>query len=175
MNKQKALGVVNQFISEAAYKTIVRPQLEYSSTVWSPYTQSYTCSYKIEMVQRRAARWTLNRYSSYDSVSEIVTTWLKIIGQEMGRCSSLHDMFYKIMNGLVAVPLPTYFQQTTRTRHGQSHPLSIHQIHTSFNFYKFSFFLLAVWQWHRLPPTAVLQPTLNQFSVAVWSLDHQMP
>ena len=27
-------------VREAAYKTLVRPQLEYGTTVWSPYTQS---------------------------------------------------------------------------------------------------------------------------------------
>ena len=50
----KSLGFIKQNIRhkhhsvcEASYKTIVRPQLEYGSTVWSPYTQSY--SYKIEI------------------------------------------------------------------------------------------------------------------------------
>ena len=79
-------------------------------------TQSY--SYKIEMVQHIADRWTLNRYSCYDSVPEIQSqlgSWLEITAR---LCMS-----YKIMNGLVAVPLTTYFQRiTTRTRHSQSHP-----------------------------------------------------
>ena len=35
------------------------------------------------------------------------------------------------------------------------------------------FFPLAVLQWNRLPPNVVLPPTLNEFSVAVRSLDHQ--
>ena len=49
-------------IREAAFKTVVRPQLEYASTVWSPYTKQDIN--KIEMVQRRAVRWTLNSYST---------------------------------------------------------------------------------------------------------------
>ena len=76
-------------------------------------------------------------------------------------------ILYKIMNGLVAVSLPTYFQQTISwTCHGLSHPLTIRQIHTSFNFYKYLFFPLAVWQWNRLLSNVVLLPTLTQFSVA---------
>ena len=46
--------------------------------VWSPYTQSY--NYKIEMVQRRAARWTVSQKYSHNLVGD---HW-------MGRCSSLH-------------------------------------------------------------------------------------
>ena len=41
-------------IRQAAFNTIVRPQVEYTSRVWSPYTQ--TTINKIEAVQRRAAR-----------------------------------------------------------------------------------------------------------------------
>ena len=53
-------------IREVAYKTLVCPILEYSSPVWSPYTKSNI--HRIEIVQRRVARWTLGRFSPYDSV-----------------------------------------------------------------------------------------------------------
>ena len=39
----------------AAYLSLVRPALEYSCSVWSPFTQDYIS--KLEMVQRRAARY----------------------------------------------------------------------------------------------------------------------
>ena len=126
-------------------------------------------------MKRRAACWTLNRYSIYDSVTEMQSHlgWRAL---DQRQADARLCKLYKIINGLVAVPLPTYFQRTTsRTRHGLSHPLVIRQIHTSFNFYKYSFFPLAVWQWNRLPSNVVLLPTRTQFSVAVWSLEHQMP
>ena len=53
----------NPALREMAYTTLVRPLVEYSSTVWSPYT---------EMIQRRAACWTLNNYSTYASVTEML-------------------------------------------------------------------------------------------------------
>ena len=49
---------------------MVRPILEYASTVWSLYTNSNT--YKLEMVQRRAARFITNSYSPWASVTEIL-------------------------------------------------------------------------------------------------------
>ena len=47
-------------IRQVAFNTKVRPQVEYASSVWSPYTQ--TNINKIEAVQRRAARWVTNDY-----------------------------------------------------------------------------------------------------------------
>ena len=47
--------------------------------------------------------------------------------------------YLEIIHGLVAIPMPPYFEQPMRsTRH--SHPLALRQIHTKANYYKFSFF-----------------------------------
>ena len=60
----------NPELREMAYKTLVRPLVEYSSSVWSPYTKSKIT--RLEMVQRRAAHWTLSEYSPYASVTQML-------------------------------------------------------------------------------------------------------
>ena len=57
-------------IKSALYKSIVRPILEYASNVWSPYYNKDI--QHIEAVQRRAARFTVNFYSRYQGVSNIL-------------------------------------------------------------------------------------------------------
>ena len=162
INLMVSLNVISDVGSPASVKWHIRQMLgllEYSSTVWSPLTQTYTR--KIDIVQRRATCWILNRYSTYDSVTKM-QSHLGWGALDQRRTDARLCMLYKIMNGLVAVPLPTYFQQTTSsTRHGLSHPLAIRQSHTSFSFYKYSFFPLAVWQWNRLPSNVEFLPTLT--------------
>jgi len=48
------VNIRNSQVKQRAYTSLVRPILEYSSTVWDPYTS--TAINKIEAVQRRAAR-----------------------------------------------------------------------------------------------------------------------
>ena len=50
-------------LRETAYFSLVRSVLEYSATVWHPQ-QKYK-SDKLEMVQRRAARFVKGRYGPY--------------------------------------------------------------------------------------------------------------
>ncbi len=52
---RRNIKVHSEPLKSTAYKTLVRPQLEYSSTVWSPHTESSIS--QIESIQRRAARW----------------------------------------------------------------------------------------------------------------------
>ena len=67
---------------------------------------------------------------------------------EQRRAGARVIMLFKIIHGLVAIPLPQYFEQPSRmTRH--SHPLALRQINTSVNYYKYSFFPAAVVYWNR--------------------------
>ena len=66
-NANKSLGFIrrniqtkNENIREVAYKTLVRPQVEYASSVWSPHTKQNSDT--IERVQRRAVRWVKNDF-----------------------------------------------------------------------------------------------------------------
>ena len=58
---RRNININNPQIKEHSYKTLVRQILEYSQSVWDPYTTGAVK--KVESVQRRAARYTLNRYS----------------------------------------------------------------------------------------------------------------
>ena len=57
-------------MKSTAYKTFVRPLLEYACTVWDPYTVNL--KKKLEQVQTRAARFVANKYHKSVSVKEIL-------------------------------------------------------------------------------------------------------
>lgn len=161
----------NQSVKELAYKTLVRPQVEYASTVWSPFTKQNI--QKVEMLQRRAARWVTNRYSSYDSVTEMLSDlgWRSL---ENRRNDARLAMFYKITYGLVAVSVPTYFERPIRlSRH--MHPLCYRQVHASTDYYRYSFFPMTVVLWNRLPSGIVLLRDLDSFKLEVSKINHQRP
>ena len=109
----KTLGFVernvvtkNKDIKTMAYNSCFPPQVEEVSAVWSPYTKENIN--KIEKVLRRAASWVSNDYSSYS----ILTDMLSNLGRRSleNRCTDMRlAMLYKIVYGLVAIPLPSYF------------------------------------------------------------------
>ncbi len=62
--------MASQSVKETAYKSLVRQTLDYVCTVWGPYTA--VLRNRVEIVQRRAARYVCNRYHNTSSVSWMI-------------------------------------------------------------------------------------------------------
>ena len=128
-----------------------------------PHTKDKT--HKVEMVQRRAARWTLSDYVRTTSVTSLQSqlNWQTLEERlSMARLC----LFYKIVNGLVAVLLPYYMQPTHMTSR-YCHSMTFRQIHTGKDYYKYSCFSLAIVQWNALPANVAVVPSLETFKAAV--------
>ena len=57
---KRTLSPCSQIVKSFAYKMVVRPQLEYASEVWNPYTMK--CIQKIEQIQRNSCRFIFHEY-----------------------------------------------------------------------------------------------------------------
>ena len=158
-------------VREMAYSTLVRPQLEYAAAVWDPHKKGKT--QQVEKVKRRAARWVSGNYERLASVSDMIATlgWRSLEQRwaDAGLC-----LFNKIIHGLVAVTLPDYIEPNTRISQ-YCHSMTFRQLQTSTEYYKHSFFPLAVVQWNALPKSVVCLPSLEAFKAAVCGLHHTRP
>ena len=88
-------------IKECCYTSLVRTIMEYACTVWDPYTHANIG--KLEMVQRRAARFAYQNYRRNASPSAILNElgWETLA--EM-RTRSKVILMYKIKNDLIDIP-----------------------------------------------------------------------
>lgn len=155
-------------VKQLAYKFLVRPQLEYASTIWSPYTQ--TNIHKVEMIQRRAIRWVKRDYFPLSSVTAMQEDlgWRSL---EHRRLDFKLIMFYKIYHNLVAISLPPYIQTPFRpTRH--MHPLCLRQLQVTSDYHKYSFFPHSITLWNQLPSSIATMPDLDQFKQAVVKIQY---
>ena len=135
-------------VKSHAYRMYVRPILEYSSAVWVPHTK---CSiYKLEAVQRRAARYVMDDYRYNSSVSSMIQS-LKWNSLSTRRNITRLIIFYKILHQTVDVTLLDYILPYPYSAITRGHNLRLKVPLPRIDAYKYSFFTNVTELWNSLP------------------------
>ena len=148
------------------YFSMVRSNLEYCTSIWNPHHKDQTR--KLEMVQRRAARYTTNRFRNTSSVSSMLEH-LQWESLESRRVKIQLTLFYKVVNNLVDIPAADYLvpsMSITRASHSKKY----RRFSTSSDSFKFSFFPRTVPSWNSLPATVAEAPSLVSFKEGLSTL-----
>ena len=148
------LGLLRRNLTQAQ-QSLVRPHLEYASTVWSPHTSDNIK--KVDMVQRRAA----SRWHNTSSVSEMVSHlgWESLAVRRSDM--RLHTV-YRIVHTTMGDPWQRWLTLSTRQTRG-FHPWRYIPLSQSNDPYKFSFVPCTIPVWNSLPLHVVFSPTLDSF------------
>ena len=136
----------NQEVKSRAFTSLVRPHLEYSSSVWDPYFKQDISA--IEKVQRKGARFVTGNYSHRDSVTSMLDTlhWPPL--QDRRKVRRLTHL-YKAVNNLSPVEIPDYvIPSSGRTRR---HDLAYVQLRTNYEHYRNSFLPKTTREWNASP------------------------
>ena len=105
---KRNLQIEREETKALAYKSMVRSNLEYCSTIWSPHTKKLKD--KVEHTQRRSAR--SNRYHNTSSVTNMLEH-LNCPTLEHRRNLRRLAMFYKIIHNLVHTVKSTVRRMST--------------------------------------------------------------
>ena len=91
---------------------MVKPTLEYAVVIWSPHTKRDTNM--IERSQRQAARFVMNNFSSYASVTQMLTS---LNWPTLAQCRQQERaiMMLKIIHNLVDIPVNSYLTPAPMT------------------------------------------------------------
>ncbi|KAK3085403.1 hypothetical protein FSP39_002819 [Pinctada imbricata] len=162
---QRNINKCPQDIKDRAYKSLVRPHLEYASAVWDPCRKCHND--QLERIQRKAARFVTSNYTREPGT---VTNILQSLGWptlETRRKAVRLILLYKILHGEAAVTIPEYVRQPALLTR-QCHPNRFARLSTSTDAYKYSFLPRTIIEWNKQPEDVILSPSTEVFRVGVW-------
>ena len=163
---RRSLSACSTQVKATAYKTLVRPKLEYASSVWDPHHRNKI--EQLEKVQRKAARWAMNQYSWTASVSDLLhqLEWPPL---HQRRLYARLIIMFKIKNNDIAITIPSYVMMPTirTTRSLSSGAWRPIQMSTTCDNYKFSFFPRTIVDWNRLTNEIIMIEDMERFKAAV--------
>ena len=147
-----------------AYKTLVRPILEYGCQVWNPYLVKHIKS--IESIQRRATRVICGSEKEYQERLGV----LKWPSHELRRTFICLVQMYKIIFGHCDIDPHMFFYFNVLAKTRRNHNFKIRPKKTRTNYFKFSFFNRYITDWNSLPSNNMHALSLSSFNS--YLLDH---
>ena len=163
---QQTLGVIRRnlnkcstHIKAVAYRSLVRPILEYASAAWDPHSQNNIKT--LERIQRQAARFCKNNYSREPGS---VTKLLQELGWETlktRRKAKGITTLYKMEHNIIDIPLDQHIKHNTRC--SRKHNSQFLQIRHSPNTFGHRFFPPTAKEWNALPSNIISSKSVESF------------
>ena len=129
------------------YKSLIRPALEYASSVWSPYTKEDIKA--LEKVQKRCLRLCKDDLK------------LELESLEERRLKTDLVEAYKFVNGLYKTPMDKYFSLPHKDLRGHSKKLYVRRTNSKLAGHFFS--NRVVKTWNNLPEDTISAPSVATF------------
>ena len=147
------LAFAPRHTKEVAYKTLVRPKLEYAAPIWHPYHETQIG--QVEKVQRTAARWTCGGWRNTSSVGDMLDE-LEWSSLETRREQSSLIFFYKIHSGTVSLDKDKYLTPAPNLRRASTSHESQYTRYLAYSdALKNSFSPRTISMWNSLPSSVV--------------------
>ena len=162
---QRTLARCDRDPKVAAYKTFVRPILDYGSSVWDPHHENATQTGQLESVQNKAVRFVCSNWRRSSSVSAMRDE-LSLTTLQERRARACLCMMYKVTHHLVAIPSNLFpLSQATMTTRGAPQKFLIPPKPSVG--YRRTFVIAAPTMWNGLPAHIIQAPDLEVFSRAL--------
>ena len=149
-------------MKEAAYKGMVRPILEYGSSVWDPHPEKL--QEELEKVQNRAARFVTRNYVYETGSMTGILRQLKWESLKKRRKDNRLILLYKGLKGKARIPTVDLIPKTRRGRN--QHSLAYQIPSASKDVYQHSFFPQTNRVWNDLPESLISSSELSDDSVS---------
>lgn len=157
---KRSLRQSTEEIKLLAYKTFIRPILEYASVVWDPFTEANIS--KLESVQRKSVRFIFNSYSWRTSPTLLLQK-ANLESLKIRRHRNRLKYMYLIYHDNLRIKKDLYIEQVIRRATRGNHSKKVKEFACKTDCFSNSFFPRTIREWNRLSASIVEKPTVQSF------------